>query len=351
MRNTPYRANDEIGEQGATQAFIEDGQQYLMFKQCTSSENDYALPIFYLAPGAALLEAEVALARRAFKRKERPCCACNGLVLKLSNDSPELRSLPPRKQRTLFLREQLMASAVLMLVSSSSLLVPIPVQRSRTHPMMMASPITLADERGNLALLDEKAMLDAQHFAFTPEDLIAKAKDFIAADYGADDTSMLADDFTFIGPFVGPLTKQQYVEALGGNLNPSEGFPDLIGRQFGFMADPVEPGRVWWISRPVGTFTKPFFGAEPDGRRIETPPQSMGCVFNAAGKVTRINVGAVIDRTQGNTAGLGGLFGFLWFVGKAPPAPEYQPYQQSWQFALLSRLAPVLTKLQEQQNK
>ena len=38
----------------------------------------------------------------SIKRKERPCCACNGLVVKLSNDSPELRSLPPRKQRTLF---------------------------------------------------------------------------------------------------------------------------------------------------------------------------------------------------------------------------------------------------------
>ena len=37
----------------------------------------------------------------SIKRKERPCCACNGLVVKLSNDSPELRSLPPRKQRTL----------------------------------------------------------------------------------------------------------------------------------------------------------------------------------------------------------------------------------------------------------
>ena len=31
-----------------------------MFKQRTSGEKDYALPIFYLAPGAALLEAEVA---------------------------------------------------------------------------------------------------------------------------------------------------------------------------------------------------------------------------------------------------------------------------------------------------
>ena len=77
----------------------------------------------------------------------------------------------------------------------------------------------------------------------------------------------------------------------------------------------------------------------------------MGCVFNAAGKVTRINVGAVMDRTQGNTAGLGGLFGFLWFVGKAPPAPEYQPYKRSWQFELLSKLGPLLTKLQAAQEE
>ena len=52
------------------------------------------------------------------------------------------------------------------------------------------------------------------------------------------------------------------------------------------------------------------------------------------------------DRTQGNTAGLGGLFGFLWFVGKAPPAPEYQPFKKSWQFELLEKLGPLLTKLQ-----
>ena len=64
----------------------------------------------------------------------------------------------------------------------------------------------------------------------------------------------------------------------------------------------------------------------------------------------RIDVGAVIDRTQGNTAGLGGLFGFLWFVGKAPPAPEYQPYKRSWQFAVLAKLGPLLTKLQEQKK-
>ena len=194
-------------------------------------------------------------------------------------------------------------------------------------------------------------MIAAQGFPIAPEELISRAKDFIAADYGADDTSLLADDFQFIGPFVGPLSRQQYLEALGGNLNPSAGFPDLVGRQFGFTVDPIEPGRVWWVTRPTGSFTKPFFGAEPDGRRLETPPQSMGLLFAADGTVRKINVGAVIDRTSGNTGGLGGLFGFLWFVGKAPPAPEYQPYKRSWQFRLLSAAAPLLTKLQQQQQQ
>ena len=104
------------------------------------------------------------------------------------------------------------------------------------------------------------------------------------------------------------------------------------------------------MTRPEGTFTKPFFGAEPDGRRVETPPQAMGVVFKPDGTVAKINVGAVMDRTSGNTGGLGGLFGFLWFVDKAPPAPEYQPYKRSWQFKLLNSLAPLLTKLQKSQE-
>ena len=246
---------------------------------------------------------------------------------------------------------------ILRLTTASGLLtsavpaVRLATRLSARHASARLVETLYADTRGNLAALDADAMLSAHAFPLSPDELVSKAKDFIEADYGGSDTSWLADDFVFVGPFVGPLTRQQYLDALGGNLNPSEGFPDLVGRQFGFTADPVEPGRVWWITRPVGTFSKPFFGAEPDGRAIETPPQAMGVVFNAAGRVAKINVGAVMDRTSGNTAGLGGLFGFLWFVGKAPPAPEYQPYKRSWQFALLSKMAPLLTKLQAQQQK
>ena len=93
-----------------------------------------------------------------------------------------------------------------------------------------------------------------------------------------------------------------------------------------------------------GTFTQPFFGADPDDRRIETPPQAMGVVFNTEGRVSKLNVGAVMDRTSGNTGGLGGLFAFLWFVGKSPPAPEYQPYKPSWQFELIRKIGSLVNK-------
>ena len=104
----------------------------------------------------------------------------------------------------------------------------------------------------------------------------------------------------------------------------------------------VEPGRVWWITRPVGTFSKPFFGAEPDGRRIETPPQAMGVVFDAAGKVAKINVGAVMDWAAVPTDGVNDARSALYrllgvdqnspltdFAGVAFFVSRYYTYSQS----------------------
>ena len=153
-------------------------------------------------------------------------------------------------------------------------------------------------------------------------------------------------EFEFVGPFVGPLSKAQYVDALAGALNPEDGFPDLRGRQFGFVADPVEPGRVWWLTRPTGTFTgNAFFGAAPNGEVLETPPQAMGVVWNAAGQVAKFNMGTPIDRTAGNTGGMGGLFAFLWFVGKPLPIPECAPYSMSLRFRALNAVGSFLQGL------
>lgn len=202
----------------------------------------------------------------------------------------------------------------------------------------------IKDKRGSLDLLDEDAMHKASAFALSPQECVERAQAFIAANYGQADTSVLADDFQFIGPFVGPLERVGYIEAMEGALNPQDGFPDLCGRQFGFTADPVEPGRVWWFTRPTGTFKKDWFGAEADGKRIETAPQSMGVVLNEAGQVRKFNMGTPIDRTSGNSGGLGGLFAFMWFVGKPLPIPECRPYEKSVPFKILSQVGTFLSQ-------
>ena len=92
-------------------------------------------------------------------------------------------------------------------------------------PRMAATP-QYKEQRGNLAELDAEAMLAAQSFPISADDLVAKAKSFIASDYGADDTEVLAGDFLFVGPFVGPLTREACAQ-LGFNPPEPTGRPPL----------------------------------------------------------------------------------------------------------------------------
>ena len=67
--------------------------------------------------------------------------------------------------------------------------------------------------------------------------------------------------------------------------------------------------------------------------------------FNEAGQLTLFNVGYVIDRTVGNTGGLGGAFGFFWATDNALPFPECQPFQPSLQMRSLGLLQKLLKLL------
>lgn len=194
-------------------------------------------------------------------------------------------------------------------------------------------------------------MLQQKGFPISPDELVGKAKTFIATKYGADDVASLDVGFEFVGPFVGPLSRDAYVNALQGSLNPEDGFPDLKGRQYGFVVDPVEEGRVWWLTRPMGTFTGEFMGVQGSGQLLETPPQAMGVVFTGEGKARKFNMGTPVDRTAGNTGGMGGLFAFLWFVGKPLPVPECSPYKMSLRFRLLSKLGALASKLQPKKEE
>ena len=58
--------------------------------------------------------------------------------------------------------------------------------------------------------------------------------------------------------------------------------------------------------------------------------------FNEHGKVVLYTGGYVMDKTIGNTGGIGGVFGILYAIGKPLPFPEGHPYRKSITLRLFS---------------
>ena len=190
---------------------------------------------------------------------------------------------------------------------------------------------------------DEREMLygASNAFAIGPDELILRCKAVLRAGFAeiADD---LSEDFQFVGPVVGPLGPEAFVKAVGG-FDLTTGFPDMKSNYYHFRVDPYETNRVWFTSRTTGTHTGTLAGRfEATGTRVECPPQALSMTFNEKGQVTKVTVGVVMDRTLGNTGGLGDVFGLFYAIGSPLPFPEAQPWKMSKRykfFQFLGRLA------------
>jgi hypothetical protein len=164
--------------------------------------------------------------------------------------------------------------------------------------------------------------------------------------------------FSFSAPFVGPLTAAQMRRTMQ-ELDLDSAF-DVSPRAFAFALDAVEPGRVWFLTRPSSVFVRPLrLGApllppmQPTGREIVSPPQVSSVLFkkftppaaatarSSSGqrglplppvRLSAFTYGYVADRLQGeDTGGLGGAFGILAACGRPFPFPEGRPWRSSWQ--------------------
>jgi hypothetical protein len=182
----------------------------------------------------------------------------------------------------------------------------------------------------------EKAFAESK-FPIAPDDLIARAKEVLAPEVSIgtkDGGTCLAGDFQFCAAVVGPLPKEEYLNALG-TFQLENSF-DIQRNAFGFTVSPVQTNRVYWFDNAVATMTAPFFGADPSDVKEDLvfPPQVFHMDFNEEGKVTEFGF-YTADRQYGNTGGLGGAFGFFYGVGKPLPFPEAKPYKPSFRFRML----------------
>lgn len=193
--------------------------------------------------------------------------------------------------------------------------------------------------------LDEAKMLAKSTFKIKPAALIARCKEVIDRDILEPED--LSEEFVFQFPVVGPLTKAEYLKAVGG-FQIKTMFPDLNLGVHNFHVDPLQPNRVWYTV----AFTATNSGDGPFGPatniQVECPPQVNSLTFDEDGKVVKYTGGYVVDKTVGNSGGMGGLFGPLYAIGKGFPFPEAKPYTRSWQFRAFSFVGNLASKFRKQ---
>ena len=158
---------------------------------------------------------------------------------------------------------------------------------------------------------------------------------------------LLAEDFQFLFPVVGPLQKAEFIEAFT-SFKVREAFPDSRSNFYNFSVDPLEPNRVWCMSRGHFTHTGILqFGPSsfpPTNREIFLPPQCFSMSFDVNGQCYKLTGGYCVDRAVGDTQGLGGMFGIITALGGSLPFPEGKPWSRSLLWEAFSLRLPQIVK-------
>ena len=136
-----------------------------------------------------------------------------------------------------------------------------------------------------------------------------------------------------------------------GGFDIKKAFPDLNPRFHHFRADPLDPGRVWFTSVASGTDNGVgFLGNKPTGKSFSTPPQACSIKFDEAGLAVKYTIGHVMERSVGNTGGLGGIFGPAYAIGKPLPFPEAKPWKPSKRYKALMLVGRLVTWLNDRKE-
>lgn len=200
-------------------------------------------------------------------------------------------------------------------------------------PTLRADLAACLGNEPTAGMADEEGLLAESTFPIPPEELIALAKAFTAAQLdgtaaGEGGPDWFASDFRFVAPVVGPFDKELFVDSLK-SFDLKTAFPEMSSNYHHWRVCPFEPNRVWYSIKYIGANTGPVLGKPATGRSVESPVQAHSITFNEKGEVTKFTIGYVLDKETGNTGGLGGVFGLFYAIGYALPFREAQPYSPS----------------------
>jgi len=198
----------------------------------------------------------------------------------------------------------------------------------------------------------EKAFAEST-FPIKPDDLIARAKEVLLPDIALgieDGGACLADDFEFVAAVVGPIGKEEYLNALG-SFKLEDSF-DITSNFFGFIVSPMQTNRVYFFSQQTAKQIASFAGKEPDDDQEDLilPPQVHHIDFDDGGKLKDFGF-YTVDRRYGNTGGLGGAFAYFYGIGRPLPIPECKPFRPSLRFRTFNLISGIAQKFQKKKEE
>ena len=144
-------------------------------------------------------------------------------------------------------------------------------------------------------------------------------------------SSILAEDFVFRTPVLGPLNKYDYIDSLVDYFRIYEAFPDINPNCYGFTVDIIDPLKVRFFVKATGTYQRPLGGflgkaaaslTSPDGRQYVGSTEAWSVTFNDMERmqVKSMSAGYVVDRFEEDgllttTGGQDFVYGILNTIG------------------------------------
>jgi len=151
-------------------------------------------------------------------------------------------------------------------------------------------------------------------------DVIGKTKIYVESQSSDESFSedWYAAEYVLRGPVIGPINRNDLKVSQKG-LGIRSAFPDIKLDTFGYTIDPENPYRCFYFQRWRGTNSGDLdsYGTifPATGTEMETPVSVFSVVWNPTGKIIYEQVGAVVDRLEGNTQGKAAVFGLLHTAG------------------------------------
>jgi hypothetical protein len=186
-------------------------------------------------------------------------------------------------------------------------------------------------------------------------------------------STILADDFVFKGPVIGPLNKPDYVDVVDNYFKIYEAFPDLNSNCYGFTVDVVDPLTVRFFVKATGTYQQPlenaigrdgsllgkatsFMTGKPDGRRYVGATEAWSITFNSLERmqVRCLRGGYVVGEAAGGLTtaqGKDSIFGLLTTLGVPVPSLSDLKFQKHLGNSIFKTSGRLFPKTSSSKNK